>query len=120
MAETKSIPFASLEQKFLQLEEHHALCRSAHQEGANVALLNPNPFVASICQGGKQKGKLRRAAVSLKNYELQAVTVVILPLTMANPFFATTVANLARRRLIVPKGRRGMVELQMVQLMAQQ
>jgi len=42
---------------FLQLEEHHALCGSARREGANVALLNPNPLAASNHQGGKQKGK---------------------------------------------------------------
>jgi hypothetical protein len=59
-AETKSILFASLEQHFLQLEERHALCGSARQEGANVALLNPNPLAASNHQGGKQKGKLQR------------------------------------------------------------
>jgi hypothetical protein len=56
-AETKSIPFASLEQRFLQLEERHALRGSACQEGANAVLLNPNPLAASNRQGGKQKGK---------------------------------------------------------------
>jgi hypothetical protein len=59
-AETKSIPFASLKQRFLQLEECHALRGSARREGANAALLNPNPLVASNRQGGKQKGKLQQ------------------------------------------------------------
>jgi len=58
--ETKSIPFASLEQRFLQLEERHALCGSARREGAYAALLNPNPLAASNRQGGKQKGKLQQ------------------------------------------------------------
>lgn len=56
-AETKSIPFSSLEQRFLQLEERHALRGSARREGANAALLNPNPLAASNRQGGKHKGK---------------------------------------------------------------
>jgi hypothetical protein len=42
--ETKSILFASLKQRFLQLKECHTLHGSA-QEGANAALLNPNPLV---------------------------------------------------------------------------
>jgi len=54
--ETKSIPFASLEQRFLQLEEHHALRGSARREGANAAHLNPNPLAASNRQGGKHNG----------------------------------------------------------------
>jgi hypothetical protein len=65
-AETKSIPFASLEQKFLQLEEHHALCSSAHQEGANAAHLNRNPLAASNRQGGKQKGKPQQHGSAVK------------------------------------------------------
>jgi hypothetical protein len=56
-AETKSIPFASFKQRFLQLKVRHALRGSAHQEGANGALLIPNPLAASNRQGGKQKGK---------------------------------------------------------------
>jgi len=56
-AETKSIPSASLKQRFLQLEERHALRGSACREGADAALLNPNPLAASNRQGGKQKGK---------------------------------------------------------------
>jgi len=62
LAETKSIPFASFEQKFLQLKECHALCRSAHQEGAKAVLLNPNPVTASNRQGGKQKGKTQQCS----------------------------------------------------------
>jgi hypothetical protein len=68
--EMKSIPFASLEQYFLQLEERHALRGSTHQEGANVALLNPNPLAASNHQSGKQKGKppqRGRVAKKLRN-----------------------------------------------------
>jgi hypothetical protein len=51
---------------------------------------------------------------------MQVVLVVILPLLMVNPSFASNVANLATRRLIVPQGRRGMVVLQMGQLVAPQ
>jgi hypothetical protein len=49
---------------------------------------------------------------------MQVVLVVILPLMLVSPSFASNVANLATRRLIVPQGRRGMVALQMGQLVA--
>jgi hypothetical protein len=55
-----SIPFASLEQKFLQLKERHALQGPSRWEGANAVALNPNPFAASNCQNGKQKGKCQQ------------------------------------------------------------
>jgi len=110
-AETKSIPFSSLKQRFQQLEERHALRGSVRQEGANAALLNPNPLAASNCQGGKHKGKPQQHGGSPKNYDLLVVLVVTLLVAMVNPSFASNVANLATRRLIVPQGRRGMVVL---------
>jgi len=60
------------------------------------------------------------AVGSPKNYELLVVLVVLLLVAMVNPSFASNVANLATRRLIVPQGRRGMVVLQMGQLVALQ
>ena len=55
---------------------------------------------------------------SPKSYDLLVVLVVTLLVAMVNPSFASNVANLATRRLIVPQGRRGMVALQMGQLVA--
>ena len=52
---------------------------------------------------------LSSAAGSPKNYDLLVVLVVTLLVTMVNPSFASNVANLATRRLIVPQGRKGMV-----------
>jgi hypothetical protein len=63
---------------------------------------------------------LNSTVVQRKNHALQVVIVVILPLTMVNPSFASNVANPATRKLIVPQGRRGMVVLQMGQLIAHQ
>ncbi len=97
----KSISFASLEQKFLQLEEQHALQGSSHWEGANAAILNPNPHTASIMKidkkgkGGQQRGCTKRAPMNNKNS-------TIFP-AMAKPSIATTVANQDTKKSIVPK-----------------
>jgi hypothetical protein len=55
----KSIPFAVMEQKFLQLEEHQAPWGNSHQENAHLASLNPNPLAASNRCNGKPKPRHR-------------------------------------------------------------
>jgi hypothetical protein len=52
-----SIPFVDMVQKFILLEEHHALRGSSHHESANSASLTPNPLAASNNHNGTLKPK---------------------------------------------------------------
>jgi hypothetical protein len=55
--DSKSIPFADMEIKFILLEEHHAPSGSSHHENANIAALNPNPLATLNRHNGKFKPK---------------------------------------------------------------
>jgi hypothetical protein len=46
-ADGQKIPFADMELKFIQLEEHHTSNSSSCREQANLAALNPNPLASS-------------------------------------------------------------------------
>jgi hypothetical protein len=56
-ADGLKIPFADMELKFIQLEEHHTSNGSNRRERANLAALNPNPLAASNWHNGKRKPK---------------------------------------------------------------